>query len=98
MQEYQISVIILDTYNALAGRAPTTGWSRCCKVWPLQSFVSATSPLTNHESNTAGGIEPVDLLLLMTASENDAPKTAEPLRAGADLSVKVLGLLKKWRD
>ena len=55
--------------------------------------MSAIGPLTYHRSNTAGGTQPVDLLLLMTASENDAPKTAELLRAGADLSVKVLGLL-----
>ena len=31
----------------------------------------------------------MDLLLLMAASENDAPKVAELLRAGAKLEVKV---------
>ena len=31
----------------------------------------------------------MDLLLLMAAKENDAPKVAELLRAGADLDVKV---------
>lgn len=30
----------------------------------------------------------MDLLLLMAASEDDAPKVAEVLRAGADLEVK----------
>lgn len=34
----------------------------------------------------------MDLLLLMAASENDAPKVAELLRAGADLSAKVEAL------
>ena len=32
---------------------------------------------------------PVDVLLLMAASENDTPKVAELLRAGADVNVKV---------
>ena len=31
----------------------------------------------------------MDLLLLMAASENDAPKVAELLRAGADASIRV---------
>lgn len=31
----------------------------------------------------------MDLLLLMAASENDAPKLAELIRAGAQLDVKV---------
>lgn len=35
------------------------------------------------------GLKPVDLLLLMAASENDAPKVAELLRAGADASIRV---------
>lgn len=34
------------------------------------------------------GTDPVDLLLLMAASENDAPKVAELLRAGAKLEVQ----------
>ncbi|KAK9786695.1 hypothetical protein WJX73_005454 [Symbiochloris irregularis] len=34
------------------------------------------------------GTAPVDLLLLMAASENDAPKIAELIRAGADLESK----------
>ncbi len=34
----------------------------------------------------------MDLLLLMAAKENDAPKVAELLRAGANLDVKVGGL------
>ena len=37
----------------------------------------------------AAGVAPADLLLLMAASENDAPKVAELLRAGADTSAKV---------
>ena len=37
----------------------------------------------------AEGLAPVDLLLLMAAKENDAPKVAELIRAGADLSTKV---------
>lgn len=38
----------------------------------------------------AGGLEPVDLLLLMACSENDTPKVEELLKAGADTSVKDL--------
>lgn len=37
----------------------------------------------------AAKTDPVDLLLLMAASENDAPKVAEVLRAGAKLEAKV---------
>lgn len=36
----------------------------------------------------SAGLDAVDLLLLMAAGENDAPKVAEMLRAGADTSVK----------
>lgn len=36
----------------------------------------------------SAGLAAVDLLLLMAAGENDAPKVAEMLRAGADLSAK----------
>ena len=35
------------------------------------------------------GLAPCDLLLLMASAENDAPKVAELLRAGADTGVKV---------
>lgn len=35
------------------------------------------------------GLAPVDLLLLMAARENDAPKVAELLRAGANTDIKV---------
>ena len=34
----------------------------------------------------------MDLLLLMAASENDAPRVAELIRAGADTNIKVLFL------
>lgn len=34
------------------------------------------------------GLDPVDVLLLMAASENDLPKVEELLAAGADISVK----------
>ena len=37
----------------------------------------------------AAGVAPADLLLLMAASENDAPKVAELLRAGADIGAQV---------
>lgn len=37
----------------------------------------------------AEGLAPVDLLLLMASKENDAPKVAELIRAGADLNTKV---------
>jgi hypothetical protein len=40
------------------------------------------------EAMMASGLEPVDLLLLMAASENDTPKIEELLSAGADVSVK----------
>ncbi|KAK9917712.1 hypothetical protein WJX75_007453 [Coccomyxa subellipsoidea] len=36
----------------------------------------------------AQGLAPVDLLLLMASKENDAPKVAELIRAGADLNTK----------
>ena len=36
----------------------------------------------------SAGLAAVDLLLLMAAGENDAPKVAEMLRAGADTKVK----------
>lgn len=36
----------------------------------------------------SAGLAAVDLLLLMAAGENDAPKVAEMLRAGADIGVK----------
>ena len=35
------------------------------------------------------GLAPVDLLLLMAAQENDAPRIAKLLRAGADVNTKV---------
>ena len=35
------------------------------------------------------GLAPVDLLLLMAATENDAPRVAELLRAGADINIRV---------
>ncbi len=38
---------------------------------------------------SAEGLAPVDLLLLMAAKENDAPKVAELIRAGADINTKV---------
>ena len=37
----------------------------------------------------AEGLAPVDLLLLMAAGEDDAPRVAELIRAGADISIKV---------
>ena len=40
-------------------------------------------------ANAAAGLHPADILLLWAAKENDTPKTAELLRAGADASVKV---------
>ena len=43
----------------------------------------------------AEGLAPVDLLLLMAASENDAPRVAELIRAGADINIKVL-FLSYW--
>ena len=36
----------------------------------------------------SAGLAAVDLLLLMAAGENDAPKVAEMLRAGADTTAK----------
>ena len=42
----------------------------------------------------AEGLAPVDLLLLMAAKENDAPKVAELIRAGADLDIKVTCCLR----
>lgn len=42
---------------------------------------------------SAEGLAPVDLLLLMAAQENDAPRVAELIRAGADLNTKVCQLL-----
>lgn len=36
----------------------------------------------------SAGLAAVDLLLLMAAGENDAPKVAEMLRSGADTSAK----------
>jgi hypothetical protein len=42
------------------------------------------------------GLDPVDLLLLMAAKENDAPRVAELLRAGADVNVKVSKEDKDW--
>ena len=36
----------------------------------------------------SAGLAAVDLLLLMAAGEDDAPKVAEMLRAGADTNVK----------
>ena len=44
---------------------------------------------------SAAGTDAVDLLLLMAASENDAPKVAELIRAGATLSVKVSQVLRR---
>lgn len=40
----------------------------------------------------AAGTPAVDLLLLMAASENDCPKTAELIRAGAKLDATVGGM------
>jgi hypothetical protein len=42
------------------------------------------------EAMLAQGLAPVDLLLLMAASENDSPKLEELVGAGADLGVKDL--------
>lgn len=36
----------------------------------------------------SAGLAAVDLLLLMAAGENDAPKVAEMLRSGADVAAK----------
>ena len=41
------------------------------------------------EAMLGADIHPVDILLLWAASENDTPKVAELLRAGADVSAKV---------
>lgn len=46
-------------------------------------------PPKQQRMTLAAGVAPADLLLLMAASENDAPKVAELLRAGADTSAKV---------
>ncbi|KAF6250633.1 hypothetical protein COO60DRAFT_1569873 [Scenedesmus sp. NREL 46B-D3] len=40
------------------------------------------------EQMLSSGLDPVDVLLLMAASENDLPKVEELLAAGADISVK----------
>jgi hypothetical protein len=40
------------------------------------------------ESVLKSGLHPADILLLWAAKENDTPKTAELLRAGADAGVK----------
>ena len=45
--------------------------------------------LTQGALPPAGGNEPVDLLLLMSCSENDTPKVEELLSAGANPTVKV---------
>ena len=45
--------------------------------------------LASESAAAAAGTAPVDLLLLMAASENDGPKLAELIRAGADLESKV---------
>ncbi|KFM23421.1 hypothetical protein F751_1117 [Auxenochlorella protothecoides] len=42
-----------------------------------------------HDLVGAGGVEPVDLLVLLASTENDLPKLEELVAAGADLSVKV---------
>lgn len=39
------------------------------------------------EAMLSSGLHPVDVLLLMAASENDLPKVEELLKAGADVSV-----------
>ncbi len=41
------------------------------------------------------GLAPVDLLLLMAAQENDAPRIAELLRAGADVNTKVCFIISR---
>ena len=59
-----------------------SSFSRCCF---FHSKVAHLKP----QLLALGGVEPIDLLLLLAASEEDAPKVAEVLRAGADLDAKV---------
>jgi len=55
----------------------------------LRQSVCSESVEAELKPCCAAGVAPVDLLLLMAASENDAPKVAELLRAGAKLDSKV---------
>ena len=50
---------------------------------------STASNCEQWHSAVAEGLAPVDLLLLMAAQENDTPRVAELIRAGADLNTKV---------
>lgn len=45
----------------------------------------------------ASGVHPIDILLLWAAAENDTPKVAELLRAGADNTAKVRTAPQLWR-
>jgi len=51
-------------------------------------MLAAEGNYSRMEKMLETGVAPVDLLLLMAASENDAPKVAELLRAGAKLDSK----------
>lgn len=51
-------------------------------------MLAAEGTYDRLEAMLSTGTAPVDLLLLMAASENDAPKLAELIRAGAQLDVK----------
>ena len=71
-----------------------TGCMSSCQIYqqshpPGAILFQLSCCSANSPALYAAGTPPVDLLLLMAASENDAPKVAELLRAGAKLEVKV---------
>ena len=43
--------------------------------------------------DSAAGIAPVDILLLLASSEGDTPKVVELLAAGATVDIKVFSML-----
>ena len=67
----------------LERRRRATGPQPPTRPAPISAFSHLRSPPV--------GLAPCDLLLLMASAENDAPKVAELLRAGADTGVKVRG-------
>ena len=73
-------------------RAPLHAALPLCMPLPVPSYTQRAELHKRPNCaacNATEGLAPVDLLLLMAAKENDAPKVAELLRAGAKLDVKV---------
>lgn len=59
-----------------------------CKYFNYMGMLAVEGSYDKMEALLSQNIHPVDILLMMAASEGDKPKIEELLRAGASYSVK----------